>query len=67
MKNPCDKHCLDRELGCHSVCDEYKAYRAYLDTKNEDLRKENSIYGYKKIKNDRIDRRMRRYKQRGDG
>lgn len=70
MKNPCSKHCLDRELGCHSVCEAYKAFRAYLDEKSECIRKENEIYGYKKIKHDKIEkleRKKRKYKTRSGG
>ena len=29
--SPC-KDCGDRQLGCHSVCDKYMAYREYMDS-----------------------------------
>ena len=66
MEIPCKPDCPKRRVACHAVCQDYKAYRKYLDEKNEFLRQDNEIYGYKKIKNDRIERRMRRYKKRGD-
>ena len=66
MKNPCDPNCPKRRAACHSVCPLYQEYRAYLDEKNKSIRQYNAIYGYKKAKNDRIERRMRRIKKRGD-
>ena len=46
MHNPCHKHCPDRDVACHSSCKEYKAYREYLDDKNEQIRQDNAFYGY---------------------
>ena len=47
MNNPCHKHCPDRAVGCHSFCERYKAYRKYLNEKNEAIRQEDIICGYK--------------------
>ena len=66
MEIPCRPDCPKRRVACHSVCPLYQEYRAYLDEKNEYIRQDNEIYGYKKVKNDRIERRMRRIKKRGD-
>lgn len=41
------KGCTRRAVGCHSSCEMYKAYRKYLDEKNEAIRQEDIIYGYK--------------------
>jgi hypothetical protein len=33
MKAPC-KNCMQRNLGCHSKCDKYQAFRTELDSIN---------------------------------
>lgn len=50
MVSPCHKHCPDRAVECHISCERYKAYRNYLDERNEQIRKEKAVYGYKGIK-----------------
>lgn len=39
VKVPC-KQCQKRYLGCHSVCDEYKAYRVNMDAIKENRNKD---------------------------
>ena len=36
-------NCPDRRQGCHSVCEDYLAYRAKKDKENEARRKEQLI------------------------
>ena len=36
-------NCPDRRQGCHSVCEDYLAYRAKKDKENEERRKEQLI------------------------
>lgn len=66
MDIPCHKHCLDRAVGCHSLCERYKAYRKYLDDKNEAIRQEEVISGYRARKGRERDvadfKNPRRYK-----
>lgn len=50
MDIPCHKHCLDRAVGCHSLCERYKAYRKYLDEKKEAIRQEEVFNGYRGTK-----------------
>lgn len=42
MKVPCHG-CEDRIVGCHSVCEKYKAYRKWLDGQNEVAEKERRL------------------------
>lgn len=58
MNNPCHKHCPDRSVGCHSFCERYKVYRKYLNEKNEAIRQEKAIYGYKGIKRREMDKKF---------
>lgn len=37
-KCPC-KECDKRTVGCHAVCEEYKAFRSKVDTTNKTIRK----------------------------
>lgn len=39
MKVPC-YGCEERQVGCHSKCEKYIAYRKALDAKNEMIRRE---------------------------
>ena len=41
------KGCTRRAVGCHSSCEMYKAYRKYIDEKNEAKHQEDIIRGYK--------------------
>ena len=69
MEIPCRPDCPRRRAACHSVCPEYKAYRKYLDEKNEAIRQGNEVYAYCKIRSAKIERRMREFKinRGGDG
>lgn len=43
MKGPC-LNCIDRKVGCHSICEKYKVYREYKDKENEKIRQSKRIY-----------------------
>jgi hypothetical protein len=50
------------------VCPEYKAYRVFLDKKNEAIRQDREVFAYTRIRNARIERSARNFKiKRGDG
>lgn len=34
METCCCKQCTKRNVGCHSICDDYKEYRMNLSEKN---------------------------------
>ena len=40
-------HCPDRRQGCHSVCEDYLAFRAKKDAEIEARRKEQLVIGTK--------------------
>lgn len=42
MVAPC-KDCTDRELGCHSKCEKYKAFKEWNDQAREKRRQEDSL------------------------
>jgi len=68
MEIPCRPDCPNRRPACHSVCPEYKAYRKYLDDKNEAIRQDREVFAYTRIRNARIERSARNFKiKRGDG
>jgi hypothetical protein len=41
---PCAKDCPKRNATCHSVCPDYKEWRAKKDRENEAKRKEKEIF-----------------------
>lgn len=64
MKNAC-MDCTRRTLGCHSRCEEYKAYREKMDRIREARAKERSaveasVDGYESWRKDMLNRRGRR-------
>jgi hypothetical protein len=65
MEIPCKPDCPNRRAACHSVCPEYKAFRKYLDEKNEEIRKGNEVFNYNGIRKARIKEIMRRINKRG--
>lgn len=42
MKNPC-KNCPEREVGCHSRCEPYKAYKAVWEKLRKKAYRERDI------------------------
>ena len=56
MKNPC-KNCEKRELKCHSSCEEYKLYRAELDSINEKRRAYNEKVSFEVYEKERMRKR----------
>ena len=67
MEIPCKPDCPHRRASCHSVCPEYKAYRKYLDEKNEAIRQDMEVAAYIGIRNAMIERSARNFKiKRGD-
>jgi len=40
-------HCPDRRPGCHSVCEDYLAYRARVDAEREKRQKEQMVTSVK--------------------
>lgn len=68
MEIPCRPDCPHRRPACHSVCPEYKAYRKYLDDKNEAVRKDMEVFVYNGIRKARFKEITRRFKMnRGGG
>ena len=45
---PC-KNCANREVGCHSLCNDYKIFRENLDKVNENRRKYLESIDYDRI------------------
>ena len=67
MEIPCKPDCPKRNATCHSVCPEYKAYRVFLDKKNEVIRQDMEVPAYIKIRSARIERSVRNFKiKRGE-
>lgn len=46
MKNPCIRECPEREMGCHAKCPRRKEYKAFLDSKAVEKRKEQILNTY---------------------
>ena len=42
MKPPC-KNCAERQLGCHSDCSKYRAYKDWQKEHNDRIRKEKEV------------------------
>lgn len=40
-------NCPDRRQGCHSVCEDYQAYRARIDAEKEKRQKEQMVISTK--------------------
>lgn len=55
--NPC-QHCEDRHVGCHSECEQYKAWKDEVEEKRQKridaLQRDETIMQFKKTTNDRI-------------
>lgn len=65
MTIPCGKDCPERAVGCHSSCERYQEYRAYLDARNGATQQENNVLGgYFKVRRERIDKIMRKLKNK---
>ena len=45
MKPPC-KDCTDRAVCCHSVCEQYKAYKEYNDSLKNNIKARKEIDGF---------------------
>ena len=44
LKQPCQRECPDRKLGCHSSCEKYIKFRKELDVlKNKEKTRINNI------------------------
>lgn len=65
MNVPC-QHCTERYVGCHSVCEKYKAYKEYIakirDAANPKGRSD--IMEYKTVTYERYARFLRQVKRR---
>lgn len=61
VKNcPC-KECVDRKVGCHSVCGKYKAFTETQRKKNECIRKQKeALSEYLDMKQEGVKRAKRR-------
>lgn len=67
-RGPCFK-CEDRHLACHDHCSKYKEWKDNYIKQGEARKKERKIYadyvGFKRETMDKVDRRLKKTKRRG--